>query len=95
MARQVQVANTPSGEYDVHQPLPFPYLINDDCTVDRQDFWRGEPVRLIGFQATADVQEVALLADEWIKTGQDVAGMYPVFMDADGGFWNHKFPVSR
>ena len=39
------------GEYDVHQSVPYPYHIDSEGNVLRQDFWRGDPSRLIGFQA--------------------------------------------
>lgn len=94
MSKSIQVANTPTGEYDVHKPLPYPYQIDADGSVLRQDFWRGEPARLLGFQQDADVQQVDLLAEDWLATEDSApAGWHPVFMDADGGMWNHAYPV--
>lgn len=88
----VQVANTVTGEYDPQESLPFPYHIDTAGNVLRQDFWQGEPLRLVGFQRTKE-QRVDLLEADWDGSDQQVAGMYPVFEDADGAFWNHKFPV--
>lgn len=90
----VQVANTPTGDYDVDQPLPYPYHVAAEGRVGRQDFWRGEPVKLLGFQNSREHQNVDVLFDEF-WTNPDVAvGKWPVFLDADGGIWNHACPVT-
>jgi len=73
------------GEYDVMQPVPYPYHIDADGCVLQQDFWRGEPASLIGFQKNRDRQTVDLFFHDW--TDQDVTGMHPVFVDADGSMW--------
>lgn len=96
MSKSIQVANTATGEYDVRQPLPYPYHIDPDGTVLRQDFWRGEPARLAGFQQHADVQHVDLLAHVWLADDSEAPqGWFPVFIDADGGMWSHRFPVAN
>lgn len=91
--KALQVANTPTGEYDVHKPMPYPFYIEPDGSVAAQDFWRGEPAALIGFQRVADVHTVDVLADDWLSGEADVLGMHPVFVDAGGGFWSHRHPV--
>jgi hypothetical protein len=94
MSKVVQVANTLTGEYDVHKPLPYPFHIDDDGSVLRQDFWRGEPARLLGFQSTQE-HRVDLFAHEWLATTDEAPeGWYPVFQDSDGGIWAHAYPVS-
>lgn len=93
MSKTIQVTNTPEGTYDVLKPLPYPYHVNEDGSIARQDFWRGEPARLLGFQVKADEQVVDVFAAEWLSDDVNVDGMYPVFMDADGTIWNHAFPV--
>jgi hypothetical protein len=94
--KTVQVANTGTGEYDVHQPLPYPFHIDAEGNVLRQDFWRGEPSRLLGFQEKRDVQHVDLRVEDWLATDDDAPeGWYPVFVDADGTLWNHACPVMR
>lgn len=92
----IQVANMPDGSYDVHKPLPYPFHVTDELgAVGRQDFWRGEPIRLIGFQESPDVQRVKVLTRGFWNEPQQVVGMWPVFADADGGMWNHKHPVTE
>jgi hypothetical protein len=93
--KALQVANTPSGEYDVMKPLPYPFHVEPDGSIARQDFWRGEPLRLLGFQHHANRHTVDESAEAWLAGEVEVGGMYPVFLDADGTMWNHTFPVER
>lgn len=93
--KTIHIANTTSGEYDVRKPLPYPFHINDDGSVDRQDFWRGTPARLAGFQRESDVQHVDVFAHDWLSGDVDVEGMFPVFIDNGGGMWSHTFPVTH
>jgi hypothetical protein len=96
MFGRVQIANTPDGSYDVRQPLPYPYYIKSDGRIDRQDFWRGEPARLLGFQADPDIQKVDVLAESWLADPNcEVVGMFPVFVDDDGSMWNSAHPVTN
>lgn len=87
---------TPLGEYDVYKPVPYPYHIDAEGNVLRQDFWRGDPSRLIGFQEDRDVQQVDVLAGDWFKgEPEDVIGMYPVFVTSDGQMYNDTRPINE
>lgn len=87
---------TKPGEYDVLKSLPYPYHISEDGAVERQDFWRGTPEVLIGFQKDVEVQTVDLWCSDWFEGGADEAvGMYPVFRDSDGTLWNDSLAVSK
>ena len=90
--RVLQLGNTETGEYDVREALPYPYRVNEDGTIDRQDFWQGSPYALLGFQR-GDVQEVVVLAEDWLRDGVDVSGLRPVFTDAGGTVWAHRYAV--
>lgn len=91
----IQPANTVTGEYDVRKPLPYPFHI-DAATGDvgRQDFWKGDPARLLGFQKSADVQHVDLWLNDWAKSPAAAVGMFPVFVSKDGGMYNYTTPIS-
>lgn len=92
----IHLANTETGDYDVHKPMPYPYHIGDaNGAVGRQDFWNGEPERLIGFQATRKRQVVDLFAAKFWDEPAQAIGMYPVFQDRDGGVWNMSYPVTE
>ena len=92
----IQVANTVTGDYDPKQHKPFPYGIESDGSVTQQEFWKGEPVRLMGFQRDADVQVVDLLAEDWLATDDPAPeGWFPVVLDKDGSMWTHRYPVQK
>lgn len=92
--KSVQIANTEDGSYDVRKPLPYPWHINRDCSVARQDFWKGQPDRLAGFQTSRDKQVINVLAQDWVDSDNiDVTGMFPVFINSDGSMWNSSYPV--
>ena len=89
------------GDYDVRQPLPYPYHIGPAGEVLRQDVWKGYPLRLVGFQRDLDVQRVAIFEFHWVPavlsgdttTRDEVIGMYPVFLRADGSMYSDTRPV--
>lgn len=91
----VQQANTESGEYDVHEPMPYPYHVDTDGKVGRQELWRGDPEVMVGFQKAADVQVVDLLWQVAVKHPEKIPGMFPVFCRSNGTFFSSSRPVSR
>lgn len=93
--KTIHIANETDGSYNVHRPLPCPFHIEDDGSVARQDFWRGEPLRLLGFQEKPDVPHIHVRAEDWLKNDTDVRGHFPVFLDADGSIWSHRYPVEK
>lgn len=72
---------------------PYPYTVDETGAVQDQEFWRGEPSVLIGFQDERDVQTVNLLASAWFAHAPETAvGKYAVFV-ANGQFYTDKRPV--
>lgn len=81
----IHPANTSTGEYDVNRPLPYPYHIDAETgEVGRQEFWRGDPKSIIGFQEDPDVQFVDKMWSEVAADPETAVGMYPVFVDWKG-----------
>lgn len=74
--------------------LPYPYFILPDGGVDRQDFWKGDPAALIGFQDRIDVQTVNLLTERFLDAPHLALGKYPVFV-TDGRMWAYKVAVDQ
>ena len=58
--------------------LPYPYHISEDGLIQRQDFWKGRPFRLIGFAKDSEVNQVDLIFEDWIKKPKSCIGMYAV-----------------
>jgi len=75
--------------------MPYPFYVNEDGTVQRQDFWRGDPARVVGFQKDSAVQQVDL---RWAEAKTDpaaVVGMYLVTADSKGNLASHDNAVSK
>jgi hypothetical protein len=60
--------------------LPYPFHVNESGDVQRQDFWRGDPKAVIGFQDDPNVQKVDLWWDDVVADPQLAVGKYPVMV---------------
>lgn len=94
----IQPANSADGTYDVHEPLPYPYHV-DAATGDvgRQDFWKGVPFRVLGFQKDVDVQQVDLWWEEAAADPDQIVGMFAVMLDTseeEPHMYNLTRPIS-
>ena len=82
--------------YNVAKPLPYPWHIDTESgEVGHQEFWNGEPFRLLGFQKNAQVQMVDLMLDQFVENPNLAVGMYAVFSDKDGGMYNITVPITH
>lgn len=90
----IQPANTPTGDYDVSEPLPYPFHIDAETgDVGRQDFWKGDPLRLIGFQSTAETQRVDVHFEDFAAYPESAVDRFPVFVRADGTIYSMTNPI--
>lgn len=84
----------PDYDHDGAGHIPYPYWINPETgNVERQDVWKGEPAKLLGFAAPDDHFDVALSWHEWIENPSRGTGLLPVFMKADGGIYTLDHPT--
>lgn len=74
--------------------LPKPYHVSQDGSIGRQEFWKGNPAQLAGFQRRVNVHEVDLLHEDFWLDPQSAVGMYPVFICADGSMFNLTNPIA-
>lgn len=72
----------PSG-HEMTQ-LPYPFHVFEDGSIDRQDFWRGDPKRVVGFQKDLAVQQIDLSWSAAWKDPEKAIGMYVVTQTAKG-----------
>jgi hypothetical protein len=73
--------------------LPYPYHTDQDGAIQRQDFWQGNPLRVVGFQKDLSVQQVDLWWKDALKDPQQAVGMYLVTQDKDGNCSSHNTAV--
>lgn len=72
---------------------PYPYHVQLDGQIARQDFWKGAPAQLLGFQRNLRRNRVDLLCDAFLADPEKAIGMFPVFVNADGSMDTLKTPV--
>lgn len=73
--------------------LPYPFYISENGFVDRQDFWRGEPFRLVGFVDAPDSHDVTIDMDDFAAHPTAAIGKHPVLAYRDGTFFTYTGPV--
>src|SRR4051812_43939615 len=64
--------------------LPYPFHVDENGAVLRQDFWQGDIAEIVGFQDDPHVQRVDVRwRDVWTDPSRAV-GKYPIGRDAAG-----------
>lgn len=79
-------------EFD-NRVLPYPYFIDEKGLVGRQDFWKGKPFRLLGFNREPATGDISLMFADFRKSPKKAVGMYPVFTDKKGNWTTHTSPI--
>lgn len=84
-------------DYDhtnVYEKVPYPYWINPkNGNVERQDVWKGAPLRLLGFADPDEHFEIAVSWHEWVADPDLGTGLFPVFIHSDGSINTYTHPT--
>lgn len=77
--------------------LPYPFFIDAKGKVGRQDFWKGEPYMLIGFNPKRVTGPIKGTIDfrEFLKEPTKCIGMYPIFAHKNGEWFTYNDPIER
>lgn len=75
--------------------VPYPFHVNPNRTIMGQDFWQGDPTRVMGFARKLDIQELDLSWMNFLHTPQLAVGMYVVTANERGEFSTHLSAVSE
>lgn len=73
--------------------LPYPYFTAEDGMIGRQDFWKGDPLRVIGFAKDLYEQAVDLWWQDAVVNPQSAVGMYLITASADGTWSTHRTAI--
>lgn len=73
--------------------LPYPYFVEEDGSVGRQDFWKGNPKKLLGFSAEPVAGQINKTLAELFDDPWMCQGFYPVFENADGEWVTQTNPI--
>ena len=63
--------------------LPYPYFIDSDGYVGKQEFWQGHPYKLIGFSKTPTAGTMELTFSEFWKDPKQAIKMFPVMSNTE------------
>jgi hypothetical protein len=74
--------------------LPYPFFVTEAGDVEGQDFWRGDPLQVVGFQRDLAVQRIDLWWVDAVKDPQKAVRMYLVTTDANGGMGVHQTAIA-
>lgn len=77
--------------------LPYPYFIDKKGMVGRQDFWKGSPLKLIGFNGNPETGHDSKTIDVkiFLKDPQKAVGLYPIFEHKDGEWFTYSDKITR
>lgn len=80
--------------------LPFPFFIDEKSYVSKQQFWKGAPYMLIGFNSKPinGYDPKSIDTKEFFKDPKKAIGMYPIFAHKEekGMEWyTYKDPIER
>lgn len=75
---------------------PYPFHVDADTgDVGRQDFWRGDPARVIGFTSRPERQQIDLWWEDAAEDPRRAVGMYAVTAGSDGRWLIHVLAISE
>lgn len=76
---------SPQGDIVEGKKTPYPFHVRaSDGHVEDQDFWRGNPSKVVGFQIRKDVQRVDFWFVDIAETPDLMVGKYPVMVGPEG-----------
>ena len=86
------IARIQQGE-DFNSTLPYPYFIDEEGFVGRQDIWKGKPYKLLGFHDKPVAGDIKLRFSDFKNNIKKAIGMYPVFINKNNSIVTHKTAV--
>jgi hypothetical protein len=82
-----------SGVWVEGHKLPYPFHVTEAGDIERQDFWQGQPKRVVGFAEKLDVHRVDLWWKDTLAEPEQAVGMYLITQDKDGRMHTHQTAV--
>lgn len=75
--------------------LPYPFFIDLKGMVGRQDFWKGKPLKLIGFNPKyqSGVMDGTLILKDFLEKPKKAITMFPIFEYKDKKYYTYGLPI--
>ncbi len=74
---------------------PYPYHIKPNGLVERQDFWKGNPYRLLGFSLRPVAGSIDITRKEFFEKPESILSMFPVFASKDKEWYTSKIYITE
>lgn len=83
-----------AGDIVEGKKSPYPFHV-DAATGDvrDQDFWKGDPYRVVGFQNDVGVQRVDLWWEQAARNPDSIVGKFPVMLEKGIGLYTYVLPI--
>lgn len=76
------------------QQLPYPFHVNEVGEIQRQDFWQGKVLRVVGLQRDLARHEIDIWWNEVWAEPDRALNNYVVTLDSEGGMAVHVGAIS-
>jgi hypothetical protein len=73
--------------------LPYPFAVREDGEVDGQDFWRGDPAAVLGFQNDEEVQQINVWWSDVVADPELAVGKFPVMREENGNIYTYTVAI--
>lgn len=76
--------------------LPYPFFIDEKGNVGRQDFWKGEPLKLVGFNPKhkTGVMKNTITFEMFMADHKLCVNKFPIFEHKDGNYYTYGEPIA-
>jgi hypothetical protein len=73
--------------------LPYPFAVREDGSVDGQDFWRGDPAAVLGFQNDEEAQQINVWWSDVVADPELAVGRFPVMREDNGTIYTYAVKI--
>lgn len=75
--------------------LPYPFFIDENRKVGRQDFWKGKPLKLIGFSKKSEAGKIDVYFRDFWEKPKVAIKKYPILEWKDKSWHTYTDPIEH
>jgi hypothetical protein len=73
--------------------LPYTFAVKEDGSVDDQEFWRGDPAAVLGFQNDEEIQKIDVWWSDVVADPELAVGKFPVMREEGGNIYTYAVKI--
>jgi len=74
--------------------LPYPFHVDEEGFIGRQEFWKGKPYKLVGFASRPIAGQMDVFFADFWKDPELAIGKFPVFADKKKDWFTHSIAIA-